>query len=74
MNGIYDFGAHGHGMQTLAQAQAHTIRIEANHRTGATRHGRRRGLRYRVGKALVATGSRVMGPSVEVRDVVQPVC
>jgi hypothetical protein len=72
MNGMYDFGAYGHGMQTLAQA--HTIRIEANHRTSATRHGRRRGLRYRVGKALVVTGSRVMGPSVDARDVVQPVC
>lgn len=69
MNGTRDFGAHGHAMQALA----HTISVEATHRQGLPRTGRsRRGLRYRVGKALVLVGSRVMGRRVEVRDLAQP--
>jgi hypothetical protein len=67
MNGTKDFGAYGHATQALA----HTVQIEAQSRHGAPRR-RRRGLRYRIGKTLVLTGSRVMGRSVDVRDLVQP--
>lgn len=69
MNGTRDFGAHGQAMQALA----YTINVEATHRHGLPRTGRNhRGLRYRVGKALVLVGSRVMGRCVEVRDLPQP--
>jgi hypothetical protein len=67
MNGTKDFGAHGHA----TQAMAHTIQVEARLRHGAPRR-RRPTLRYRIGKTLVVTGSKVMGRSVDVRDLAQP--